>query len=132
MIKRYQKYKKEKVCSTPGCGTIYSYWGSICSKCFRKNKLKEDPDYYRNQKRHSYHREKWNKEECMKWVAKQYDRKFWIDMYGISELIMCYDSLGGIQAPLDTLPTGKQLSEMWNYVNKKFVNEYKKVLEINI
>lgn len=132
MKKKYQKYKKEKVCSTPGCETIYSYWGKVCSKCFRKNKIQVDPDYYKRQKRHSYKKEKWSNDECMIWIAKQYDNKFWIDMYGISELITVYDSLGGLQAQLDTLPTGKQLNEMWNYVNNKFLKEYKNVLEMNI
>lgn len=123
---KYYKYKKEKVCSTPGCGTIYSYWGKVCSKCFRVNKLKEDPDYFKRQKRHSQVKEKWSREECMKWIAKQYDNKFWVDMYGISELITVYDSLGGLQAQLDTLPTGEQLGEMWKYVNNIFKNEYQK------
>ena len=53
-------------------------------------------------------------------------------MHGISDLIHVYDSLGGSQQELDELKPGKQLQAMWNYVNNKFLKEYKNILDIEI
>ena len=68
-------------------------------------------------------------DECWRWIAKQYDNRFMTDMFGISELINVYDSLGGSQQDLDTMRPGDQLQEMWIYVNNLFLIKYKKVLE---
>jgi len=72
------------------------------------------------------------KDECYKWVAKCYDKKFYIDMHGLSDLIHVYDSLGGSQQAIDDMKPGKQLQQMWNYVNNKFLSEYKTILDIEI
>jgi hypothetical protein len=68
-------------------------------------------------------------DECWRWIAKQYDNKLMTDMFGLSELITVYDSLGGSQQDLDTMKPGKQMSLMWEYVNNLFLKKYKKVLE---
>jgi len=66
-----------------------------------------------------------SKDECYRWVAKCYDNKFFIDMKGISDLIYVYDSLGGSQQVLDDMKPGFQLQKMWNYVNNKFLKEFR-------
>lgn len=92
---------------------------------YQKNKREKE-------KEGSYKRELLTTDECYKWIAKCYDKKFFIDMHGLSDLIYVYDSLGGSQQDLDEMRPGKQLSEMWKYVNNKFLKEYKNILDIEI
>ena len=73
-----------------------------------------------------------SKEECIRWISKQYDNRFFTDMKGLSDLIHVYDSMGGLQQTLDDMKPGKQLQMMWDYVNKKFLNEYKELIKLDI
>ena len=106
----------------------------LCKVCYnslyRKNHTPQEYDRLNYLSRQ--HTNLLTKDECIKWIAKCYDNKFFIDMHGISDLIHVYDSLGGSQQTLDELKPGKQLQAMWNYVNNKFLKEYKNILDIEI
>lgn len=60
------------------------------------------------------------KKECFKWIKECHDRRLMIDFYGISKLILVYESLGGLTSKLDDLSSGRQLHLMWQYCDKLY------------
>ena len=55
-------------------------------KILEKNKLYQEP-YIDS--------DLMSKEECMGWIAKRYDKKLFVGIKELNELILVYESLGG-------------------------------------
>lgn len=118
-----------------GCGNEFDKpkKGNWCYPCRYKkydyvNKYGNEYQKVKREERSNYYMTLMSEDDSMLWIAKQYDKKLFIDMKGLSELILVYDSLGGSQQLLDEYSPGEQLQRMWKYVNNKFIKRYEKLL----
>lgn len=98
----------------------------LCKVCYnslyRKNHTPQEYDRLNYLSRQ--HTNLLTKDECIKWISKQYDNRFYTDMKGLSDLIHVYDSLGGSQQDLDEMKPGKQLQKMFDFCWEKFIEAY--------
>ena len=111
--------------------------GRICAKCkyikYNKNYTSSSLCKEKSKAVREYNKNSiLDRKECIRWISQCYDRKFMIDLQGISQLILVYDSLGGTQQDLDELKSGEQLHQMWLYCYSIFLEEYKKIIEIDL
>jgi len=104
----------------------------LCKPCYNKKWLSNNIKKNKLYQKPYIDSDLMSKEECMGWIAKRYDKKLFVGIKELNELILVYESLGGKQQELDLFRSGEQLQRMWNYVNNIFLKEYKDVLKLNI
>lgn len=95
--------------------------GRICFRCTNA-KYPVSASYQKKWRdgRKALEEELISKKECFKWIELCYKRRLMIDFYGISQLILVYESLGGLTSKLDDLKSGEQLRQMWLHCDKLY------------